>query len=223
MRSKIIKSICGALLLCSSFLEAYPFADCKPKQKEEPEKRPSYVYLGAYGGYGVLEGMHGSDGQTAQGRFSLGVNLYEKKWFHLAFEAAVQNGNEGRLKIANGSTLTAIGSLYPQATLKMFPDFLFVMRFDFYKDLFLLFKGGFAYRQFILTDRISTQDSLHRINGEFQAGFGYQLSDQVRLIALYQGIYSMGGADLRFTSSNDVLLGQIPTQQAGWIGIDYSL
>jgi hypothetical protein len=189
----------------------------KVKQKESV----SCVYIGAYGGYGVTEGMRGVDGQTAQGRFALGVDAYRTDYVQLGIEAAVQSGNTLRLHV-NGSTLAAIGGLYPLATVKGFPDFLVTAK-GYYKDFFVVLKGGVAYRQFTLLDRFSSKDSIRRGNGEVQVGVGYQMTSHVRLTAFYQGIYSGNSADIRLSPVNDVLLGQIPTQQGGWIGIEYSL
>ena len=61
------------------------------------------------------------------------------------------------------------------------------------------------------------------MNGELQAGLAYNLTSHVRISTFYQGIYSGSNAGLALNSAGDITLGRIPTQQAGFIGFEYSL
>jgi hypothetical protein len=187
----------------------------------EKKKETSYLYVSAYGGYGVEQGMYGIDGQTGLGRFGIGVDAYQWKWVDIGFEAAVQSGNSARINIENSTDLANTGGLLPQTNLKAFPDLLFAMRLHYCNSFFLILKAGVAYQPMIFMDRTSSKDAVRKFNGEFQAGIGYNISEKVRLIGLYQGIYS--GVELKITADQQVLLQNTPTQQNGLIGIDYSL
>jgi hypothetical protein len=85
-------------------------------------------------------------------------------------------------------------------------------------------KAGIAYRQLQLEDRTSPSDSLQQVNGELQVGLGYKLTDHATLTAFYQGIYAGGNAGVSTDATGDnTYISRIPTQQAGFLGIEYSL
>jgi predicted porin len=84
-------------------------------------------------------------------------------------------------------------------------------------------KGGVAYRQLELNDRTSSRDHLKKWNGELQAGLGYQLTQHGRLVAYYQRIFSESTAGIKLTTDDEITISQIPTQQGGFIGVEFSL
>lgn len=180
----------------------------------------SPVYVGGYGGYGSIDGSYSTDGQYAQYRLSLGVDAYQYHKWSFGFEGGVQSGNCMAIN-ATSSVINQAGGLYPQATLKTWIDLLGTVRWHFSSKWSLLLKGGVAYRQMQWTDRTSSQDHLKKFNGEFQGGFGYQLTKHARLVGLYQGIYSSCTVNCSLDSQNGVVMHHIPTQQAGLFGIEY--
>lgn len=183
---------------------------------------PSWLYVGAYGGYGVISGMIDSDGEVAQARFAIGAE--SPQWACMIFggEAGIQSGNTMRLK-ASQAIIDDAGGLPIQTTLKPFVDALATFKWRFIDPFSLIIKGGIAYRQLQFEDRTSDRDSLKRINAEVQGGFSYQLNPRARLIAYYQRIFSRANAKVELESNSDVTIGEIPTQQGGFIGIEYSL
>jgi hypothetical protein len=88
--------------------------------------------------------------------------------------------------------------------------------------LFAIVKGGIAYRQMQLNDRTSSADNLKKVNSELQAGLGFSVTDNILLTAFYQGIYSSNNAGVDLNSAGDTTISRIPTQQAGFLGIEYS-
>jgi hypothetical protein len=179
-------------------------------------------YGGIYGGYGVISGMYKNDGRMAQTRLVLGYNL-ASFWEHwtLGLELGVQSGAEMRVS-GSSALISTAGGLHPQVTLKPFLDLLLAVRWDMGKDFSLFAKGGIAYRELHFKDRNSSKDSIQKVNGEFQAGIGYEISSHARLVAFYQGIYSENHVGLSLSSSGNVRMAHIPTQQAGFLGIEYT-
>ena len=183
--------------------------------------------IGAYGGYGHVDGGYKQDGNVALGRLSLGLHVKDYNVNHLialsfGIEAGVQSGNTMRLS-ANQLIIDDAGGLPVQAVLKPMIDALVTVKGQFNSmSLFsYVFKGGIAYRQLQFADRTSSRDTLNKVNGEFQAGLGYSVTEHVTLTALYQGIYSTNQADVQPISVGDLTISNIPTQQAGFLGIEY--
>ncbi len=184
---------------------------------------PSRLYMGAYGGYGSVDGAYHNDGQVTQGRLTLGLHAAEYNNILFGMEAGVQSGNTMRLS-ASSAVTTASGGLPIQSTLKPVLDLLvtFKARLTPSYPLFGIVKGGIAYRQLQLNDRASSADNLKKINGELQAGLGFSVTDHILLTAFYQGIYSGNNAGVSVSSDGDITISRIPTQQAGFMGIEYS-
>lgn len=183
--------------------------------------------IGAYGGYGHVDGGYKQDGNVAQGRLALGLHVKEYNVKHLnalslGVEAGVQSGNTMRLS-ANQVIIDNAGGLPVQAVLKPMIDALVTVKGHFNPTLpfSYIFKGGIAYRQLQFENRVSSHDTLNKVNGEFQAGLGYSVTDHVTLTALYQGIYSTNQADVQPNSVGDLTVSNIPTQQAGFLGVEY--
>jgi hypothetical protein len=185
---------------------------------------PERFSIGAYGGYGNDSGAYKEDGQVAQGRLALGFRAVE--YMNVAFgtEAGVQSGNTMRLQ-ANRTLIVDAGGLPIQSTLKPFVDFLITVKGQILPNtpLFGILKGGVAYRQLVFNDRSSARDGLRKINGELQAGLGFNLTKHATLTAFYQGIYSGANAGLALSSDGNVTMTRIPTQQAGFLGVEYSI
>jgi len=187
----------------------------------QPTPSPMF-YVGAFGGYGTVDGAYHQDGNVTQGRLTLGLHAKNYNKLTLGAELGVQSGNTMRLNESQ-DIINATGGLPAQSTLKPFVDALITVQYKFHpnRPLFAVLKGGIAYRQLQLEDRTSSQDSLNKVNGEFQAGLGVNVTENVRITALYQGIYSTSNTGIGLNSVGDVTLSQIPTQQAGLFGVEY--
>ena len=185
---------------------------------------PSFFYIGAYGGYGAVSGGYKHDGKVAQGRLSLGHHVKQYKNVFFGGEIGIQSGNTMRLE-ASPSVINPATDLPPQATLKPLIDLLFTAKGQILpeKNLYYLLKGGVAYRQLQLDDRTATYgDGLSNVTGELQAGLGMNITEHVFLNVFYQGIYSNSTAGVTLDSAGNTPISHIPTQQAGFLGIEYS-
>ena len=219
-----------ALICLSCSLPAMAMQNYKDESPHHPDEStgwwsPSRLYLGAYGGYGTVDGAYGQDGQFTQGRLALGLRAIDYNIASFGVETGVQLGNDMRLS-ASSTLIDASGGLPIQATLKQFIDLLLTVKFQLLPNypLVAILKGGIAYRQLQLDDRTSSQDSLRKVNGEFQAGLGYKLTEYVMLTALYQGIYSNNNAGISIDATGDnIYISRIPTQQAGFLGLEFTL
>lgn len=108
----------------------------------------------------------------------------------------------------------------PQATLKPFIDLLATVRYLVVKQFTLLMKLGSAYRGLHFNDRTSSKDSLQKFNFELQAGFGYQITDTARFVALYQQLFSSKHRELTLNRTNGIILHHIPSQLGGLLGVE---
>lgn len=180
-------------------------------------------YLGAYGGYGVISGAYKQDGQFTQGRLATGA-AYASPKFIAGAELGFQSGNTMHLAIDQDLVLQT-GGLQWLATLKPLVDFLVAtkIRVTSNQPLFLSLKAGIAYRQLQLDDRTSSTYYLNKINPEVQAGLNFNLTDNAMLTMFYQGIYSTSNVGASINSYGNGVISFIPTQQAGFLGVEYSL
>jgi hypothetical protein len=182
------------------------------------------IYIAADGGYGVVDGAYGKDGDVAFGRLAFGIHALEYSHFSFGLEAGVQSGNDMRL--ATSSTiLVATTGLPVQSTLKPLLDLLVTVNVPLLSNypIIGIIKGGIAYRQLQLVGATSSKDTLQKVNAELQAGLGYNLTSNAMISAFYQGIYAGSNANLGIDSTGSITIGRIPTQQAGFLGIEYSL
>jgi hypothetical protein len=220
-----MKKIAGAALISVLIsLPAFATTDYKSNNMV-PAWLTSRVYMGAYGGYGTIDGAYENDGDFTQGRLSLGLNAYQYQRAMFGAEIAVQSGNSMRLQVSP-AVLAALGGLPVQVTLKPFVDLLVTVKGQITDrfPLIAFLKGGIAYRQMQLNDRISSKDYLSQVNGELQAGLGYKLTEYATLTAFYQGIYSKSSAGVSVDPTGEfTYINQIPTQQAGFVGIEYTI
>ena len=216
------KTLFLSLILASSFCRADSAAG---SQEIKPAKmamdKVSRVYAGGYGGFGTIDGAYHQDGQFGQFRLSLGCDAYSWDKVTIGVEGGIQSGNTMRLQMKIPNRDLA-GGLYPQMVLKPVIDLLATVRYNFISKYHLLLKGGAAYRQMQFTDRTSAKDDLRSVNGELQAGIGYQLTKHTRIVGLYQGIYAHARTKYQLTTDSYVLLRHIPLQQAGFLGVEYA-
>lgn len=214
MVSKILSTILGLLTSLTIFAGTMGDADLSSSTP---------LYIGGYGGYGHIDGGYHWGANTTMGRLAIGLHLKEYHALLFGAEVGFQSGNTMRL-YASPETIDLGGGLPIQSTLKPMVDFLVSVkgRFTYNSPIFYLLKGGVAFRQLELEDRSSPSDTLHKFNGEFQGGLGYAITNHVLLTAFYQGIYSSPSAGIQLDTTNDVSISKIPTQQAGFLGLEYS-
>ena len=164
-------------------------------------------------GYSYFSNMNGSDGKTALGRFSIDRSLYRSNRNETGLELGIQTGNTARLSLPD-STIEAISGMPIDLTIKPILDFLLTFQINIPSStLFLITKGGIAYRQ--LEFFSESNSDLSEINPEIQMGLGSALTRRTRLSLLYQGIYSEKSPD--FTLNMTTLCGHIasiPTQHS---------
>ena len=181
------------------------------------------LYVGAYGGYGHIDGGYHWGADTTMGRLAIGLHLKEYHALLFGAEVGFQSGNTMRL-YASPEIIADNGYLPIQSTLKPMVDFLVSVkgRFTYNSSIFYLLKGGVVFRQLEIENKSSPSDTLHKFNGEFQGGLGYAITNHVLLTAFYQGIYSSHSAGVQLDTFNDATISKIPTQQAGFLGLEYS-
>lgn len=191
--------------------------------KEAPEHYLLPLTAGASGGYAHINGAYNQDGNTGLARFFLGLQLYQLRSMSLGIETGIQSGNSMRLA-GNPLVIEEAGGLPVQASLKPMIDALLTVKGNFNSTLPLGYrlKAGVAYRQLRFENRNSARDTLNKINGELQAGLGYNLTPNLALTAMYQGVYASSRTKLQPDATGDLLLSHIPSQQAGLLGLEYS-
>lgn len=191
---------------------------CNSAEAQETHKahQPTF-FAGAALGYGAMNDTTDASGNVTEGRLDLGSDIFRTGWVTWGLELGVQSGNDVRLGVDLND--------YPiDATLKPFFDVLATLKTvtDRKHPWGVFLKGGMVYQQLQLENRSSNEDNIQQVMPEFQAGIAYQISTHAKLTAFYQGIY--GTSDVfKFATNQDVLLENIPTQQAGFIGFEYIL
>src|SRR5208283_2333292 len=101
-----------SLLLFFVLIGSAGFAAKKEPPKNVMKSSLSPVYMGLYGGYGIVTGAY--DGQAVQFRFTLGVDAWRSCYCDLGCEAAVQTGDTMALK-AKQNLINSAGGMVPQA------------------------------------------------------------------------------------------------------------
>ena len=101
------------------------------------------------GSLGMMQynNVYGQDGETATGRFGLEYQLLHHDYFNLGLELGLQNGNFMRLAIPE-ETIKLIGGMPVEVQAKPMVDLLLTS--EFFSDLtplYVLLKGGIAYRR----------------------------------------------------------------------------
>ncbi len=183
----------------------------------------SPFYLAAYGGYGSIVGAYKKDGDFAQGGVTMGVRPWHYGDWLLGAEISMQSGNFMSLN-AESRIIEATQGYPVDVSLDSLFDFLLTVKAPLptTAPLFVLLKGGAAYRQFDLDDIVSTSDNITQWNGVVEAGIGYQINPHVGLSAFYQGIYSGRQTGIGLDAQNKVIVTHIPTQQAVFLGVEYN-
>lgn len=145
-------------------------------------------------GYTEFQKTHGSGGQTALGRFALGAELLATSQTNFGLELGVQTGNRMKLEIPHGA-LSVFGNI-ARTTMRPMLDLLITAHANPVNEslLFTQIKGGLAYRHWQMDSVFFNNKS--EFSGEFQAGFGYPITEISNLNLLYQGIFG-GNPKLR--------------------------
>jgi hypothetical protein len=179
-------------------------------------------FVGAYEGYGKNEGMIEKDGYTARARLTFGIHSSFKNSFNYGLETGIQSGNVGALAVSS-MVYQTLGSLPIQTTIKPTIDALFTIRSPllFKHHLYFISKAGIAYRQLQFDTRDTIPD-IQKVNPELQLGLGFPITRNATIGAIYQGIYGGKNAKVSLTSSETAKVLKIPTEQNGFIGLEYS-
>jgi len=140
----------------------------------------------------------------------------------IGLEFGVQNGNRMSIS-ASAATLDAMGGLPIWTTTKPMLDLLATVKVAPMYDspVFLLMKGGVAWRQWVLER--DTINNLSQAAGEIQAGLGIPVADAATLSVLYQGIF---GSSAGFTADATTGIGHvsnIPVQNGVLLSLSLSL
>ncbi len=215
-----MKKTLGALIFSGCLISVNVFAGNMSSASKWTSPR---FFAGAAGGYTNISGAHEQQGQTPQGRFTLGVKGKVDKLWLLGGELGIQSGNSMLLEV-DEAVLSSTLFIPPQADLKPLIDALFSVQFQFTptSPVSLQVKGGIAFREMQLNNITATSGTqLFTVAGEFQGGVGVKLVENVQLNAYYQGIYSNSNAGVYRDSENNTPMSYIPTQQGGFLGIEY--
>ena len=215
----------AVFLGCIISLPTFAHPDYKAmKSLAEEWKPPAHILLGMHEGYSFMQGAYQHDGQTPFHRIDLGAKVTAFHQVDIAAELGVQSGNDLRLS-ASSALINAAGGLPLQATLKPTLDALVGLsaKISLNLPIYGVLKGGVAYRQLSLQSRTSQRDSIRKIDGEVQAGLAIHISKHAIFSMLYQGIYGGNDSGARLSSTNDVTLKHIPTQNALMAGLTYKL
>jgi hypothetical protein len=182
---------------------------------------PSNMYIGASQGYGNVNDMLHNDGQGAIGRLTFGVDVYDWNPAAISLELGLQNGRTMRHSPASNDPDFDI-DLPIDTTLNPVNDLLLSVRFPITCQFYGVVKGGIAYRRFQFENG-DYVNNLNQVSGEFQAGVGYEVTNHARLALYYQGIYANGKVNFTQNSDGFVHVSNIPTQQAGFLGLEITL
>ena len=197
-------------------------AVCTDACADNPDNHaPKLWQVGMSIGYANYPSSQLEEGNTAVGRLALRINALRLERLTCGLEVGVQNGNDVDL---SQSLQTEIGLPNIHFTVKPIIDFLGTLQVSLTDSVFILLNGGVAYRQLSVSE--STLSGKQQLNGELQAGLGMKITSETKVIAYYQGIYSgstifvpnaVGGA------ANGGSIKNIPTQHAGFLGVEIAL
>jgi len=150
-------------------------------------------------GYTEYQHTSGSGSQTALGRLALAAEMLTTNQANFGLEFGVQTGNRMRLAFPQG-TIAVMGTAV-STTMRPMLDLLITAHANPVNEslLFAQIKGGIAYRHWQIDSFYFNNKS--EISGEFQAGFGYPLTELANLNLLYQGIFG-GNPKLRVNPAN---------------------
>lgn len=202
-----------------------------PMMQQPP--KPYLSFLGSLG-YTGYDGSYGGNGQSALGRFAVGLDLYNFGSFkfvqtdtnhfssRLGFEVGVQSGK--RLPIeTTQDNIDLLGGTPIWTTVQPMLDFLGTLKLTpvARPDFFGVVKGGFALRRWQM-DR-STINNLYQVAGEVQAGFGFEVTPHTSLSLLYQGVYG-SNPDFRVNAAEFTgKVSNIPMQNGGLLTLSAAI
>lgn len=150
-------------------------------------------------GYTEYQRTQGAGSQTALGRLAFAAEMLATNQANFGLEFGLQTGNRMRLAIPQGALNTL--STAVRTTMRPMLDLLITAHANPVDEslLFTQIKGGIAYRHWQIDSIYFNNKS--EISGEFQAGFGYPLTEITNLNVLYQGIFG-GNPKLHANPSN---------------------
>jgi hypothetical protein len=168
-------------------------------------------------GYSGYQKIHSSNNQNPLARLSLAAELLATDQANFGVEFGLQTGNRMHLLIPQGNYSNYDNPV--RSTIRPMVDLLLTAHANPVHEslLFTQIKGGIAYRHWQIDSIFFHNRS--EISGEFQAGFGYPLTEISNLNLLYQGIFG-GNPNLyinRSTHSGNV--SSLPVQHGVLLGL----
>jgi hypothetical protein len=167
-------------------------------------------------GYTEYQHTQSAGSETALGRLALAAEMLTTSQASFGLEFGIQSGNRMRLAIPQG-TLTTLGTAV-RTSVKPMLDLLVTAHANPVNEslLFTQNKGGIAYRHWQIDSIFVNNKS--EISGEFQAGFGYPLTEITNLNLLYQGIFG-GNPKIHANPSNyTAYIARLPVQHGILLG-----
>lgn len=155
-------------------------------------------------------------------RLSIGFVPVELSKLALGLELGLQTANDIEMMI---SPNIPVGGVPLHASIKPMLDLMGTLQLSLNgaKTVFAILKGGVVYRRMHFTE--NTISNISRINPKLQAGFGFMVTQRIKLVTYYQGIYS-SSVDLKehVISQKAGLYSQsvqnIPCQHSVLIGVE---
>lgn len=178
---------------------------------------PSITFNGAFGVSSYSSALN-REGEAALGKLSLGMMIYREN-LGFGIEGGIQSGNTMHLKFSNND-LFILGGVPLEVQIKPMLDISVNFQMRLNEDFFGIVKGGVVFRQMQINEE--ALNDLRDIAPKIEAGFGYQLSEQLVVNLMYQ--YIFGKAPV--LSINPVMergfLANIPSSQALMLGVSYN-
>jgi len=208
---QIQRVVCASLLLGISLTAIASATD-----------KLSPFYMGASAGYNTLDGTHDeTDGIV--GRLVFGAEGYQTGQIIWGVELGAESGNDVRLDAPPDVDCPLCSPV--EATLEPAADLLLTARMHTttHQPWGVFLKAGAAYRDLRLLYISSDEDNIQQIAPEVQAGLSYQATHHARFVLYYQGIYAEDDAGVHLDDDGNTTIEDIPTQQAGFFGLEYRL
>lgn len=163
-------------------------------------------------GYSNFENMYANEGNVILGRLAFDKKLLNFKQMDIGTELGVQNGSSMLLNVSQ-EDLDLLGGSPVQTVVKPIIDLLATVTTPTLMNtpIFGEIKGGIAYRSWQFEDRTSI-NPVSNIAGELQAGLGVSITQNTKLILLYQGIYGGNSNFLIDGTNEEAHVSTIPIQ-----------
>ena len=210
-------------LFLSGVAHATQHIDVKP---QTPDKDGVVInnfapYYGLSGGYGSFSSMRNSTGDTAVGRLAIGSLFKFRQDISLGGELGVQSGKRMDLGSYSVAPFFAgvINPLPVYLTINPVIDILGIFKYHFALPFFAQVKAGGVYMKAML-DGADLQGT-SQWNTELQAGVGYDVTSNTRLVLDYQRFFG-STPTLKYTNpaAGTATLSRMPTWQGGLISIE---